>query len=247
MRITPVKGSSGEIVNFIAIKRDVTKRREAQDAQRLLAAIAESSEDAIIAHTPEGIILTWNRAAEVIFGYSAGDAIGTHVSMVVAPEWRSRLARLTEQVLQEMCIRDRGMARRLAASTPTLRKLSSRPEPIRIGLVGMGAMGRGLLHQCRVTPGLECVAMADLIPERAITCAEMEGLPYKVASTAAEVEDAIRGGFTAICEEGELVASCAQAVVLVEASSAVGLAGRYAAMALQTGKHAVMMLSLIHI
>jgi predicted homoserine dehydrogenase-like protein len=134
-----------------------------------------------------------------------------------------------------------GMARRLAASTPTLRKLSSRPEPIRIGLVGMGAMGRGLLHQCRVTPGLECVAMADLMPERAITCAEMEGLPYKVASTAAEVEDAIRGGFTAICEQGELVAGCAQAVVLVEASSAVGLAGRYAAMALQTGKHAVMM------
>jgi PAS domain S-box-containing protein len=107
MRITPVKGSSGEIVNFIAIKRDVTKRREAQDAQRLLAAIAESSEDAIIAHTPEGIILTWNRAAEVIFGYSAGDAIGTHVSMVVAPEWRSRLARLTEQVLQGYAVLQR--------------------------------------------------------------------------------------------------------------------------------------------
>jgi predicted homoserine dehydrogenase-like protein len=134
-----------------------------------------------------------------------------------------------------------GMPGRLAASTPTLRKLSSRPAPIRIGLVGMGAMGKGLLHQCRMTPGLECVAMADLIPERAITCAEMEGLPYKVTSTAAEVDDAIRGGFTAICEDGELVAGCARAVVLVEASSAIGLAGGYAATALQTGKHVVMM------
>jgi PAS domain S-box-containing protein len=100
MRITPVRSSNGEIVNFIAIKRDVTKRREAQDAQRLLAAIAESSEDAIVAYTPEGIILTWNRAAEVIFGYCAREAIGTHVSMVVAPERRSRLERLTEQALQ---------------------------------------------------------------------------------------------------------------------------------------------------
>ena len=125
--------------------------------------------------------------------------------------------------------------------TPTLRKLSLRPEPIRIGLVGMGAMGKGLLHQCRVTPGMECVAMADLMPERAIACAEMEGLPYKVASTAAEVDDAICGGFTAICEDGELVAGCARVGVFVEASSAIGLAGGYAATALQTGKHAVMM------
>ncbi len=133
------------------------------------------------------------------------------------------------------------MTGRLAVSTPTLRKLSSRPEPIRIGLVGMGAMGKGLLHQCRVTPGMECVAMADLKPERAIACAEAERLPYKVASTAAEMDDAIRGGFTAICEDGELVAECARAAVLVEASSAIGLAGAYAATALKTGKHAVMM------
>lgn len=133
------------------------------------------------------------------------------------------------------------MAGRPAASTSTLRKLSARLEPIRIGLVGMGAMGKGLLHQCRVTPGLECVAMADLLPERAIACAEMVGLPYKVVRTAAEMDDAIRGGFIAICEDGGLVAGCARAEVLVEASSAIGLAGEYAATALQTGKHAVMM------
>jgi predicted homoserine dehydrogenase-like protein len=83
--------------------------------------------------------------------------------------------------------------------------------------------------------------MADLMPERAIACAQMEGLPYKIASTAGEVEDAIRGGFTAICEDAKVVAGCSQAAVLVEASSAIGLAGTYAATALQTGKHVVMM------
>jgi two-component system sensor histidine kinase/response regulator len=100
MMVSPVKGSNGEIVNFIAIKRDVTKQREAEDAQGFLAANAKSSEDALVAYTPTGIILSWNRAAEVIFGYSAREAIGTHVSMVVAPERRSRLERLTERVLQ---------------------------------------------------------------------------------------------------------------------------------------------------
>jgi len=100
MRITPVKGSNGEIVNFIAIKRDVTQRREAEDKQRFVAAIAESSEDAIVAYAPTGIILTWNHAAEMLVGYSALEAIGTHASVYVAPERRSGLEQLTRHVLQ---------------------------------------------------------------------------------------------------------------------------------------------------
>jgi predicted homoserine dehydrogenase-like protein len=82
----------------------------------------------------------------------------------------------------------------------------------------MGAMGKGLLHQCCLTPGLECVALADLVPERAISCAKMEGFPYKVASSTSEVDDTIRSGSTAICEDANLVAGCAGVEILVEAS-----------------------------
>jgi PAS domain S-box-containing protein len=100
MRITPVMGSNGEIVSFIAIKQDVTNGGKAEDGKQFLAAIAESSDDAIVAYAPTGIILTWNRAAEVIFGYSGAEAIGTHVSILVAPERRSRLEHVTQQVLE---------------------------------------------------------------------------------------------------------------------------------------------------
>ncbi|MBZ5620075.1 MAG: PAS domain S-box protein [Acidobacteriia bacterium] len=100
MRIAPVRGSNGETVSFIAIKRDVTERRAAEEAQRFLAAIVESSEDAIVGYTPAGIILTWNRGAEAVFGYTAGEAIGKHVSLLVSPERLPRLRRLTEQLLQ---------------------------------------------------------------------------------------------------------------------------------------------------
>src|ERR1039457_801849 len=55
MRITPVADATGEIVSFIAIKHDVTERRAAEEVQQLLAAIVESSEDAIAAYTPAGI------------------------------------------------------------------------------------------------------------------------------------------------------------------------------------------------
>ena len=64
---------------YTATEHDVT------DEQRLLAAIVESSEDAIISSTPAGVILTWNPGAEGIFGYKAEDAIGRNVSMLMAP------------------------------------------------------------------------------------------------------------------------------------------------------------------
>lgn len=105
----------------------------------------------------------------------------------------------------------------------------------------MGAMGKGLLHQCRITPGMECVAIADVITQRAVHCAEESGVPHKLARTSAEVTDAIRGGFTAICEDGELVAGCEGVSVLIESSSAITEAGQYAVKALETGKHVVMM------
>jgi PAS domain S-box-containing protein len=100
MRITPVRNSNGEIVSYIAIKHDVTERRAGEEAKAFLATIVESSEDAIVAFTPAGIIRTWNRGAEAIFGHSAADAIGKHVSMLVPPERLAGLAHIIEQVLQ---------------------------------------------------------------------------------------------------------------------------------------------------
>jgi PAS domain S-box-containing protein len=98
MRIAPVQDPNGEVVSFMAIKHDVTERRAAEESRRFLAAIVENSEDAIVAITPEGIILTWNRGAETISGYSAEEAIGKPVSMVA--DRAAELARFTGQVLE---------------------------------------------------------------------------------------------------------------------------------------------------
>jgi PAS domain S-box-containing protein len=100
MRISPVRDANGEVVSFIAIKQDVTERRAAEKAQRLLAAIVDNSEDAIVAYDAGGIILTWNRGAEAIFGYIAAEVIGKHVSLLVPSERQHELEHLTERVLQ---------------------------------------------------------------------------------------------------------------------------------------------------
>ncbi|MGD1071863.1 MAG: PAS domain S-box protein [Bryobacteraceae bacterium] len=100
MRIAPVEDATGAIVSYIAIKHDVTERRAAEEAQGLLAAIVESSDDAIVAYSPDGIIRSWNRGAEAIFGYSAEDAIGKRFSIVVLPERLPYLAPFTERILR---------------------------------------------------------------------------------------------------------------------------------------------------
>jgi PAS domain S-box-containing protein len=100
MEIAPVQGANGEKVSYMAIQHDVTERRASAEAQGLLAAIVESSEDAIVACTPAGIILTWNRGAEASFGYSAAEAIGKHASILVPPDRRPRLQAFAERILQ---------------------------------------------------------------------------------------------------------------------------------------------------
>ncbi len=99
-RIAPVRGSGGEITGYIAIKQDVTARRAAERTQSLLAAIVESSEDAIVACSREGVILSWNRGAEGLCGYRAEDAIGRNVAEMVPPERHDPLAQLLAR-LQE--------------------------------------------------------------------------------------------------------------------------------------------------
>jgi PAS domain S-box-containing protein len=78
--------------------RDVSERKRAEQASARLAAIVESSEDAIISKSLDGVIESWNAAAERMYGYSAEEAIGQSILIVIPPERHSEeteiLARL---------------------------------------------------------------------------------------------------------------------------------------------------------
>ncbi|MBL8220684.1 MAG: PAS domain S-box protein, partial [Bryobacterales bacterium] len=98
MTIAPVRDGDGRTVSFIAIKQDVTKRRAAEAAQRLLASIVECTEDAIVGTTLDGVVQTWNRAAGELFGYTAEEVVGEHAEHFTpvesVEELRELIARL---------------------------------------------------------------------------------------------------------------------------------------------------------
>jgi PAS domain S-box-containing protein len=94
----PIRNELRHVSGCVLIFRDVTAQRLIERDKsrqlitaRLLAAIVESSDDAIISKSLEGVIQSWNAAAERLFGYTAEEAVGQHISIVIPPE------RITEE------------------------------------------------------------------------------------------------------------------------------------------------------
>ncbi|MCX6689864.1 MAG: PAS domain S-box protein [Methanoregula sp.] len=81
---TVYRNESGTVAGVFAAARDVTERKKAEEEQLRLAAIVEHSDDAIIGKSLDGVILSWNAGAVRLYGYSATEAIGQHIS-ILAP------------------------------------------------------------------------------------------------------------------------------------------------------------------
>lgn len=86
----PIRATTGQIIGCVLVFRDISERRclEKENASRLraahlLATIVESSDDAIISKSLDGIIQSWNAGAERLFGFPAEQAVGRHVSLII--------------------------------------------------------------------------------------------------------------------------------------------------------------------
>jgi PAS domain S-box-containing protein len=81
----PVTNTNGESGQVIVTYRDVTERRHMDEARNRLAAIVESSEDAIIGKSDTGVVTSWNKSAERLFGYSAAEIVGGSIKQLLPP------------------------------------------------------------------------------------------------------------------------------------------------------------------
>jgi PAS domain S-box-containing protein len=98
LTVSIVRDSSGRAQFPIAMIEDITERQRAKAALLQVAAIVESSNDAIVSATLDGVILSWNPAAERLYGFSTQEANGHNVAMIVPPEKETEFLAIREQI-----------------------------------------------------------------------------------------------------------------------------------------------------
>ena len=83
--ISPGRDDSGTVIGASKIARDISERRRADESRFRLAAIVDSADDAIISKDLNGIITSWNKGAQRLFGYGADEIVGQSI-LVLIPE-----------------------------------------------------------------------------------------------------------------------------------------------------------------
>jgi two-component system NtrC family sensor kinase len=176
----------GQFIHARCFTRDITERKGAEETRERLAAIVDSSDDAIIGQTLEGIITSWNRGAERLYGYTAAEVFGKPLSLLVPPDLPDDLPQLLMNLRRGEGI-DHYETQRLHKDG-TRRQVSLTISPIRDSagrVVGASKIARDITERKRAQAALQ-QAYADLeqrVQERTALLALMHDIT--VAANAA--------------------------------------------------------------
>ncbi len=96
--IEPLLDANRKAMGCIGVAMDITESKDMEARLQALAAIVQTSDDAIISITPEQIITSWNQGAQKLFGYAAEEAIGKNISIIIPAEESSRTAEVIRKV-----------------------------------------------------------------------------------------------------------------------------------------------------
>ena len=140
---------------FIAVLVEITDRRQAEQARATLAAIVESSNDAIIGKNLHGVITSWNQGAERLFGYTAREAIGQSVTMLIPSDRLDEEPPILDQIRRGKAIQNYETVRR--CKDGKLRNISLTVSPIRNDegqIAGVSTVARDTTERIRAEEGL---------------------------------------------------------------------------------------------
>ena len=122
-----------------------------------------------------------------------------------------------------------------------LARRSATGRPILFGMFGAGFMGRGILNQGRYLEGIRCAAVCNRTIEAAIDAVRGSGATIEVVSSSASLDDAISRGSTGITSDPEVLCGSELLECLIEATGHVEYGARVTTLAIEHGKHVVLM------
>ncbi|HUW77461.1 MAG TPA: PAS domain S-box protein [Candidatus Nanopelagicaceae bacterium] len=102
LSVSPIHNTSGDVIGTTGVIRDITEQVKTLDYIRKMASVVESSNDGIISTNLDGVITSWNPAAERIYGYSAEETLGRTGSFLIPPDRLSELATFLESASQNL-------------------------------------------------------------------------------------------------------------------------------------------------
>ncbi|HVF80171.1 MAG TPA: PAS domain S-box protein, partial [Solirubrobacteraceae bacterium] len=168
LTISPIRDGDGAIVGAATIARDISERKQADQLRFELAAIVESSDDAILGKTLDGTITSWNAAAQKLYGYCAQEIIGKNVSTLVPPDRREELAGILERIRRGERVGHLETVRIRKNGTPI--EMSLTISPIRDGdgaivgaatIVGASAIARDISQRRRMEAAVAAARDAE--------------------------------------------------------------------------------------
>jgi len=148
MRAFGIFGTYGQLLGIAGISRDLTVRRQAEEARQRLAAIVEFSHDAIISESLEGFVTTWNRGAQTIFGYTAEEIVGQPIVKLAWPGYEDDMRELLRRLLAEETIEHYETMRRHKDGHCVVVSLTLSPVRDSAGkLIGISKIARDITQQ----------------------------------------------------------------------------------------------------
>lgn len=97
-RMKVIRDEAGKVVRFFGTNTDITERKRAEEAMARLAALVESSDDGLFGQDLNGIITSWNRGAEQIFGYRTDEIVGTPIMRLIPAEAQAEERELQRKI-----------------------------------------------------------------------------------------------------------------------------------------------------
>jgi diguanylate cyclase (GGDEF)-like protein/PAS domain S-box-containing protein len=156
------RGQNRQPIAVIELNSDITEQRRVEDAKRRLAAIVEHSEDAIVGKTPEGTITEWNRGAERLYGYTAEEAVGRNVRMLMGPDAAATEREILARVFSGEALEQIETTRIRKDGSQVQVSLTISPVQDRTGaIVAASAIGRDITERKRFEGQLQHLADHD--------------------------------------------------------------------------------------
>jgi len=199
LAVSPLK--TGDAVTFCGFITDVTERKRMEEAREQLAAIVESTDDAILTKTLDGVITSWNPGAEKCFGYTAQEVVGKPMLMLIPPERAHEepeiLARMVrgERIHHFETVRVGKGGKRIDLSVTISPLKNSQGE-----VIGVSKIAREITERKQAAASLEAqLSRFNLLHRITRAIGERQDLPSIFQVVIRSLEDNLRIDFGCIC------------------------------------------------